>query len=132
MLCIQGIRNLIGNKETVLFDIGNEIKDGLLRFDIWFCGVRLTVVDNMAYPPSTIGALKFELNQLKNQRINPDNFWFNFGPIADDFFSNIYLSSGLAIIKVEFKEHIHTLEIPIAELSEIYKSAIHVVSAKNT
>lgn len=123
---------MIGNKGTVLFDIGNEIKDGLLRFDIWFCGVRLTVVDNMAYPPSTISALKFELNQLKNQRINPDNFWFNFGPTTDDFLSRISLSENLASISVEFEDSIYKLNISIVELQEIYERAINVVSAKNT
>ena len=110
-LCFQGILSLIGNKETVLFDIGGEIKDGLLRFDIWFCGVRLTVVDNMAYPPLTIGALEFELNQLKNKKINPDNFWFDFGPTTDDFSSRIYLSEDLACISVEFKNRIYKLKI---------------------
>ena len=123
---------MIGNKETVLFDIGDEIKDGLLRFDIWFCGVRLTVFDNMAYPPSTIGALEFELNQLKNQKINPDNFWFDFGPTTDDFSSRLYLSEDLAFISVEFEDRIYKLKISNVELQGIYESAINVVSAKNT
>lgn len=123
---------MIGNKDSVLFDIGSEIKEGLLRFDIWFCGVHLTAFDNMAYPPSTIGALEFELNQLKSKKINPDSFWFNFGPTTDDFSSRIYLSVNSARISVEFEERIYKLNIPIAELQELYERAINVVSAKNT
>ena len=123
---------MIGNKSSVLFDIGSEIKEGLLRFDIWFCGVYLTAFDNMAYPSSTIGALEFELNQLKSKKINPDNFWFDFGPTTDDFSSRIYLSADSACISVEFNNRIYKLNISIAELEKIYERAINVLSAKNT
>lgn len=123
---------MIGKKEAILFDFGNEFRGGLLRFDIWFCGVRLTVVDNMAYPPSIICALEHELHQLKNKIINPDNFWFNFGSTTDDFSSRIYLSANLAQISVEFREQTYKLDISITELQEIYERALNVISARNT
>ena len=123
---------MIGSKETVLFDIGSEIVGGLLRFDIWFNGVHLTLVDNMAYPPSMLESLKFELDQLKNKRINPDNFWFNFGPTTDDFSATLHLKGKLACISLEFESNTYNLNISIIELQKIYESAINAVSAKNT
>ncbi len=123
---------MVGNKENLFFDIGNETKDGLLRFDIWFCGLRLTNIDNLAYPPPLIGALESELEQLNNAKINPDRFWFYFYEITDNFSARIKLRGEVAFIYVDFEDSLFKLSIPIVDLSRIYSEALKDVSAKNT
>ncbi|XOV78281.1 MAG: hypothetical protein ACFHVJ_15215 [Aestuariibacter sp.] len=131
-LCIQGKCVLIGNRETIIFDIGKEIEHGLLRFDIWCCGQHLNPKDNLAYPPSLLHSLKFELSQLQNIELTPDAFWFNFGEISDEYLATISLCDRVAKIKIEFNESNLFISSTIDELINLYQKAIDVVAEANT
>ena len=75
--------NEIGNKNELAFVVDDSLKNGLLKINIWVNNELITYIDNMVNLPQFITSLEHEFNFIKNNEINENYVFFNFGPTTD-------------------------------------------------
>ena len=121
---------IVGNKDTLSFEIADQYDGGLLQVDIWAGGRLLTVRDNMAYVSAFIYSLNWEKEKIEKREIDDDFIFFDHGPTTDSFSSRIKIEGCEASISFETEDEEFYISMPLKTLIDHLKEVINILTKK--
>ncbi len=107
--------------------VGRECRDQSREVGIFYGNVSLTPHDQSVYLPQFIHSLRIELDEILNNRINPDGFILDLGPTTDDCSARIELIGADAKLSFEVNAgEVIVTTLPPTYLVKIYQRVIKI------
>ncbi|CAA6678061.1 MULTISPECIES: hypothetical protein [unclassified Lentimonas] len=121
---------IIGDRNTICFEIADSYSEGLLQVDIWAGNKLLTDCDNMTYVSAFIYSLNWEKQRIETRDIDDDFAFFDHGPTTDSFVSRIKIEASEASISFEFDDSIFHVSLPLEALMDRLTQVIEILTKK--
>ena len=120
---------IIGNKQSIAFEVAEFDGSNMREVDIWVGGERVTYIDNLAYLPQFIASLKSELDYIERGDISEEYIALPLGPTTDAVSAKFYIDGKeIKLNCLLGNGNRANAALPVIEATDYYKRCIEVLS----